>query len=30
MEYLIVVGVAATMGLYVWIIARCLREPEWQ
>ncbi len=30
MEYLIVVGVVAVMALYVVIIARCLREPEWQ
>jgi hypothetical protein len=30
MEYVIAFGVAAMMGLYVLIIARCLREPEWQ
>jgi len=30
MEYLIVVGVALMMALYTLIIARCLREPEWQ
>lgn len=30
MEYAIAFGVAAMMGLYVLIIARCLREPEWQ
>ena len=30
MEYLIVVGVLATMALYVAIIVRCLNEPEWQ
>jgi hypothetical protein len=30
MEYLIVVGVVATMALYAVIIARCLDEPEWQ
>jgi hypothetical protein len=29
MEYLIVAGVVATMSLYVVIIARCLKEPEW-
>jgi hypothetical protein len=30
MEYLIAFSVVATMGLYVVIIVRCLREPEWQ
>ena len=30
MEYLIASGVVAMMALYVLIIARCLREPEWQ
>ena len=30
MEYVIAFGVAAMMGLYVLIIARWLREPEWQ
>jgi preprotein translocase subunit SecE len=30
MEYLIVFGVLAMMSLYVWIIARCFREPEWR
>jgi hypothetical protein len=30
MEYVIAFSVAAMMGLYVLIIARCLREPEWQ
>jgi len=30
MEYLIVIGVVATMALYVVIIALCLNEPEWQ
>ncbi len=30
MEYLIVVGVVATMALYTLIIARCLEEPEWR
>jgi hypothetical protein len=30
MEYLIVVGVAVMMALYALIIARCLKEPEWQ
>jgi F0F1-type ATP synthase membrane subunit c/vacuolar-type H+-ATPase subunit K len=30
MEYLIVLGVVATMALYALIIARCLRAPEWQ
>jgi len=30
MQYLIVVGVAVMMALYTLIIARCLREPEWQ
>jgi len=30
MEYLIAIGVVATMALYVVIIARCLNEPEWQ
>jgi hypothetical protein len=30
MEYVIAFGVVAMMGLYVLIIARCLREPEWQ
>jgi len=27
MEYLIVLGVVATMALYTLIIARCLRAP---
>ena len=30
MEYVIAFSVAAMMGLYVLIIARCLRKPEWQ
>ena len=30
MEYLIAFSVVAIMALYVVIIARCLREPEWQ
>jgi hypothetical protein len=30
MEYVIAFGVVAMMGLYVLIIAGCLREPEWQ
>ena len=30
MEYLIAFSVVAMMALYVLIIARCLREPEWQ
>src|SRR6266566_835159 len=30
MEYLIVLGVVATMALYTLIIARCLKAPEWQ
>jgi hypothetical protein len=30
MEYLIVVSVVVMMALYALIIARCLREPEWQ
>ncbi len=30
MEYLIAISVVAMMALYVLIIARCLREPEWQ
>jgi len=30
MEYLISTGVVAMMALYVVIIARCLKEPEWQ
>jgi hypothetical protein len=30
MECLIVVAVVAIMALYVVIIARCLKEPEWQ
>ena len=30
MEYLIVIGVATMMALYVVIIARCLNEPEWR
>jgi len=30
MEFLIVTGVVTTMALYVLIIARCLKEPEWQ
>jgi len=28
MEYLIVLGVVATMALYTLIIARCLKAPE--
>ena len=30
MEYLIAFSIVAVVGLYVLIIARCLREPEWQ
>ena len=30
MEYLIATAVVAMMALYVLIIARCLKEPEWQ
>jgi hypothetical protein len=30
MEFLILTGVAAMMALYVLIIARCSKEPEWQ
>ena len=30
MEYAIAFSVVAMMGLYVLIIARCSREPEWQ
>jgi hypothetical protein len=30
MEYVIAFSVVATMGLYVVIIGRCLREPEWR
>jgi hypothetical protein len=30
MEYLIAVGVVSMMALYALIIARCLKEPEWQ
>jgi hypothetical protein len=30
MEYLIILGVVATMTLYTLIIARCSKEPEWQ
>jgi hypothetical protein len=30
MEYVIAVGVVAMMALYTLIIARCLKEPEWQ
>ncbi len=30
MEYVIAFSVVAMMALYVLIIARCLREPEWQ
>jgi hypothetical protein len=30
MEYVIPFSVVATMGLYMVIIGRCLREPEWQ
>jgi len=30
MEYVIAVGVAVMMALYTLIIARCLKEPEWQ
>ena len=30
MEYVIAFGVVAMMALYVWIIASCLRQPEWQ
>jgi len=30
MEYVIAFGVVAMMALYALIIARCLREPEWQ
>ena len=30
MEYLIVIGVVAMSALYVVIVARCLKEPEWR
>lgn len=30
MEYTIVAGVLSMMAFYVWIIARSLKEPEWQ
>ena len=30
MEYVIAFSVVAMMALYVLIVARCLREPEWQ
>jgi hypothetical protein len=30
MEYVIAFSVVAMMGLYVLIVGRCLREPEWQ
>jgi len=30
MEYVIAVGVVAMMALHTLIIARCLKEPEWQ
>jgi len=30
MEFLIVTGVVTMMALYVLIIVRCLKEPEWQ
>jgi hypothetical protein len=30
MEYVIAVSVAVMMALYTLIIARCLKEPEWQ
>jgi hypothetical protein len=30
MEYVIAFGVVAIMALYTLIIARCLKEPEWQ
>ena len=30
MEYVIAFSVIAMMGLYVLIIGRYLREPEWQ
>jgi hypothetical protein len=30
MEYVIAVGVVAIMAIYTLIIARCLKEPEWQ
>jgi len=30
MEYVLVLGVVATMALYTLIIARCLKAPEWQ
>jgi len=30
MEYVIAFSVVAMMALYVLIIARSLREPEWQ
>jgi hypothetical protein len=29
MHYLIVAGVLSMTALYVLIIARCLKEPEW-
>jgi len=30
MEYMIVFAVVSMMALYALIIARCLKEPEWQ
>jgi F0F1-type ATP synthase membrane subunit c/vacuolar-type H+-ATPase subunit K len=30
MEYLIMAGVVSTMALYAVIIARCLKQAEWQ
>jgi hypothetical protein len=30
MEYLIAFGVVSVMALYALVIARCLKEPEWQ
>ena len=29
MEYLILVGVVAMVGLYAMIIIGCLKQPEW-
>lgn len=29
MHYVILFGVAAMMGLYITIIALCLKQPEW-
>jgi hypothetical protein len=29
MEYLVLVGVVAMMGLYALIIMGCLKQPEW-